>query len=273
MTTETQQIAPTDQTAPEASLRTVTPTARMDGRVVIVTGAASGIGKGIARRLADDGARVVVADLNGEAAQTTAAELGADHLGVAVDVADRAAVDAMTEQVWERYGRIDALVNNAGWDKVGPFLDSDPEVWDRIIAINLYGPLHMCQSVVRRMVEQGHGTVVNIGSDAARVGSSGEAVYSACKGGVVAFTKTLAREAARHGITANAVCPGPADTPLFAQISAENPKLRAALEKSIPLRRLAQPEDLANAVAFLVHPSSSYITGQTLSVSGGLTMI
>lgn len=245
----------------------------MEGRVVIVTGAASGIGRGIAERLAKDGAHVVVADLNEEAARTTAGELGEGHLGVGVDVADRAAVDAMTEAVWQHYGRIDSLVNNAGWDKVGPFLESDPQIWDRIIAINLYGPLNTCQSVVRKMAEQGHGSVVNIGSDAARVGSSGEAVYSACKGGVVAFTKTLARETARHGITANAVCPGPADTPLFAQISEENPKLRTALEKAIPLRRLATPADLANAVAFLVHPDSTYITGQTLSVSGGLTMI
>lgn len=243
------------------------------GRVCLVTGAASGIGKGIAARLAEEGAVVVIADLNGEAAEQTAAELGGGAMGVAVDIADRAAVDAMTEAVMERYGRIDVLVNNAGWDKVGPFLDSEVEIWNRVIDINLYGTLHCCQSVVRKMVEQGHGTVINIGSDAARVGSSGEAVYSACKGGVVAFTKTLAREVARHGITANAVCPGPADTPLFAAISEENPKLRTALEKAIPLRRLAQPEDLANAVAFMASPASNYITGQTLSVSGGLTMI
>ena len=243
------------------------------GRVCIVTGAASGIGKGIATRLANEGASVVVDDLNGEAATATASELGNGAIGVAVDVTDRAAVDAMTEQALTTFGRIDVLVNNAGWDKVGPFLDSDVHVRDRVIGINLSGVLHCSQSVVRRMVDQGHGTVVNIGSDAARVGSSGEAVYSACKGGVVAFTKTLAREVARHGITANAVCPGPADTPLFEQISAENPKLRTALEKSIPLRRLAQPEDLANAVAFMASPASKYITGQTLSVSGGLTMI
>jgi 2-hydroxycyclohexanecarboxyl-CoA dehydrogenase len=245
----------------------------LQGRVCIVTGAASGIGKGIATRLVAEGATVVVADLNGEAAEATAAELGNGSIGISVNVTERAAVDAMTEQVMSTFGRIDVLVNNAGWDKVGPFLDSEVDVWDRVIAINLYGVLHCSQSVVRKMAEQGHGTVVNIGSDAARVGSSGEAVYSACKGGVVAFTKTLAREAARHGVTANAVCPGPADTPLFEQISAENPKLRTALEKSIPLRRLAQPEDLANAVAFMASPASKYITGQTLSVSGGLTMI
>lgn len=243
------------------------------GKVAIVTGAASGIGKGIARRLAAEGARVVIADLNEEAAKTTAAELGPEAMGVAVDVADRATVDTMVETVIERHGVIDVLVNNAGWDKIGPFLEQDPAIWDRIININLVGVLNCSQAVALQMKDQGQGTIINVGSDAARVGSSGEAVYSAAKGGIVAFTKTLARETARYGLTANAVCPGPADTPLFAQISEENPKLRTALERSIPLRRLAQPEDLANAVSFLASPRSAYITGQTLSVSGGLTML
>ncbi|ATG50151.1 2-hydroxycyclohexanecarboxyl-CoA dehydrogenase [Brachybacterium vulturis] len=244
----------------------------LTGRICLVTGAAGGIGRGIATKLTAEGAIVVVADLDEEAAQHVAAELGGPSLAVPVDIADRASVDAMTAQVVDRFGRIDVLVNNAGWDKVGPFLDQDPALWDRIIGINLVGTLHCSQSVVRVMTAQGHGTVVNIASDAARVGSSGEAVYSACKGGIVAFTKTLARESARAGITANAVCPGPADTPLFDSISQDNPKLRASLERAIPLRRLAQPEDLAHAVAFLASPASHYITGQTLSVSGGLTM-
>lgn len=242
-------------------------------KVAIVTGAASGIGKGIARRLVAEGARVVIADLNAAAAKATAEELGGDSMGVTVDVADRATVDKMVEAVVERYGVIDVLINNAGWDKIGPFLEQDPDVWDRIININLKGVLNCSQAVALQMKDQGYGTVINVGSDAARVGSSGEAVYSAAKGGIVAFTKTLARETARYGMTANAVCPGPADTPLFAQISEENPKLRTALERSIPLRRLAQPEDLANAVSFLASPRSAYITGQTLSVSGGLTML
>lgn len=245
----------------------------LNDKVCIVTGAASGIGKAIATRLHSEGALVVVADLNTDAAQSTAAELGETALGVSVDIADRQAVDAMTQTVIDEYGRIDVLVNNAGWDKVGPFLEQDPDVWHPIININLYGTLNCCQSVVRHMVEAGEGTVVNIGSDAARVGSSGEAVYAACKAGILAFTKTLARETARNGINANAVCPGPADTPLFEQISEDNPKLRTALERSIPLHRLAQPEDLANAVAFMAAPASRYITGQTLSVSGGLTML
>ena len=244
----------------------------LTGRICIVTGGASGIGRGIARRLAAEGAVVVIADIDLDSADALAAELGGQALAVRVDVSDRSSVEAMAEQVVGRFGRIDVLVNNAGWDQAGPFLEQDHAVWEKIVGINLFGTLHCSQVVVRQMTEQGHGTVVNIASDAARVGSSGEAVYSACKGGIVAFTKTLAREAARSGITANAVCPGPADTPLFDQISADNPKLRTALEKAIPLRRLAQPEDLANAVAFLASPASHYITGQTLSVSGGLTM-
>ncbi|GGC99659.1 2-hydroxycyclohexane-1-carbonyl-CoA dehydrogenase [Tersicoccus solisilvae] len=250
---------------------------KLDTRIAIVTGAASGIGKGIALRLAAEGATVVVSDINEAAAKETAAGLGGAAIGIRTDVTSRESVDEAVRAVMAEFGRIDILVNNAGWDKVGPFLDSDVEDWDRVIGINLYGTLHCSQAVLRAMTggdrAQERGTIVNIGSDAARVGSSGEAVYSAAKGGVVAFTKTLAREAARQNITVNAVCPGPADTPLFAGISEENPKLRAALEKAIPLRRLAQPEDLANAVAFLASDEAAYITGQTLSVSGGLTMI
>lgn len=241
-------------------------------RIIIVTGAASGIGRGIATRLAADGATVVVADLNEETAQSTAADLGNDSIGIGVDVTDRAKVDAMTDAVVQKYGRIDTLVNNAGWDKVEPFIESTPETWERVVQINLFGTLHCSQSVLRHMLEAGAGSVISIGSDSGRVGSSGEAVYSAAKGGIISFTKTLAREVARSGITANCVCPGPADTPLFASIAEDNPKLRTALERAIPMRRLAQPEDLANAVAFFARPESAYITGQTLSVSGGLTM-
>lgn len=241
-------------------------------RIIIVTGAASGIGRGIATRLAADGATVVVADLDRAKAEAAAADLGNGSIGLAVDVTDRAKVDAMTAAVIDRFGRIDTLVNNAGWDKVEPFMDSTPDTWDRVVQINLFGTLHCSQSALRYMLEAGSGQVISIGSDAGRVGSSGEAVYAAAKGGIIAFTKTLAREVARAGITANCVCPGPADTPLFASISEGNPKLRTALEKAIPMRRLAQPEDLANAVAFFARPDSNYVTGQTLSVSGGLTM-
>jgi 2-hydroxycyclohexanecarboxyl-CoA dehydrogenase len=178
----------------------------------------------------------------------------------------------MVLAVHERFGRIDVLVNNAGWDRAGPFVDSDPADWDKVIGINLYGVLHTSHLVLPIMAGQGGGRVVNLASDAGRVGSSGEAVYSAAKGGVIAFTKTCAREMARHGITVNCVCPGPTDTALFAEFAGDDPKLREALTKAIPLRRLAQPSDLAGAVAFLASDEAAYITGQTLSVSGGLSM-
>ncbi|RAN69608.1 2-hydroxycyclohexanecarboxyl-CoA dehydrogenase [Bacillus sp. SRB_336] len=244
----------------------------LENKIAIVTGAGSGIGRGIAEKLAAEGATVVVGDINEAAAKETAASLGNGSVGVAADVTDRESVDAMVSAVTSEFGRIDVLVNNAGWDKVEPFLQSKIPDWDRVIAINLYGTLHCSQAVLKVMAGQGHGAVINIGSDAGRVGSSGEAVYSAAKGGIIAFTKTAAREMARNKVTVNCVCPGPADTPLFAGISAENPKLREALEKAIPLRRLAQPSDLANAVAFFASDDAHYITGQTLSVSGGLTM-
>ncbi|WP_231444080.1 SDR family NAD(P)-dependent oxidoreductase [Brevibacterium zhoupengii] len=244
----------------------------LDNRIIIVTGAASGIGKGIATRLASEGATVVVADLDEKKSQETASALGNGSIGIAVDVTDRAKVDAMTARTIEEFGRIDVLVNNAGWDKVEPFMESTADTWDRVIAINLIGTLNCTQSVAAHMIAAESGAIISIGSDAGRVGSSGEAVYSAAKGGIISFTKTFAREVARHNITANCVCPGPADTPLFAEISADNPKLRTALEKAIPMRRLAHPDDLANAVAFFAQPESAYVTGQTLSVSGGLTM-
>lgn len=244
----------------------------LDSKIAIVTGAGSGIGRGIAQKLAAQGATVVVGDINAVAASETATALGNDSMGLVADVTSRESVDAMVAAVVEKYGRIDVLVNNAGWDKVEPFLTSKVSDWDLVIAINLYGTLHCSQAVMTIMAEQGYGAVINIGSDAGRVGSSGEAVYSAAKGGIISFTKTAAREMARSKVTVNCVCPGPADTPLFAGIAAENPKLRDALERSIPLRRLAQPADLANAVAFFASEEAAYITGQTLSVSGGLTM-
>ena len=246
--------------------------ARMDDTIAIVTGAGQGIGQAIAARLAADGATVAATDLDGDAAKRTAETIGGGTVGLATDVTSRDAVNAMVADVRDRFGRVDVLVNNAGWDKGEAFVDSDPADWDRAVAVNLYGVLHTCHAVLPIMAEQGHGAVVNIGSDAGRVGSSGEAVYSAAKGGVIAFTKTVAREMARHQVRCNCVCPGPTDTALFENVAGANPKLRDALIRAIPFRRLGQPSDLANAVAFLASPEAAFITGQTLSVSGGLTM-
>jgi 2-hydroxycyclohexanecarboxyl-CoA dehydrogenase len=237
--------------------------------VVIVTGASSGIGEVTAERLQQAGFTVYAG------ARRVDRMTGLAARGVVVDqldVTDDASMTAFVDRVVTESGRIDVLVNNAGWDKASPFVDSDPADWDRVIAINLYGVLHTCKAVLPIMAGQGGGTVVNLASDAGRVGSSGEAVYAAAKGGIIAFTKTIAREMARSGINANAVCPGPTDTPLFAEIGGDNPKLREALIRAIPMRRLAQPTDLANVVAFLASDEAAYVTGQTVSVSGGLTM-
>ena len=199
---------------------------RLDGKISLVTGAGQGIGRAIAGKLAAEGSTVVVTDLDEATATRTAGQIrGAVALGL--DVTDREAVAATTEEVVRRFGRIDVLVNNAGWDKASRFVDSDPADWDRAIAVNLYGQLHTCKAVLPVMVRQGSGAVVNLGSDAGRVGSSGEAVYSAAKGGVIAFTKSLAREVARERIRVNCVCPGPTDTALFAAMGGE--KLREAL--------------------------------------------
>jgi 2-hydroxycyclohexanecarboxyl-CoA dehydrogenase len=241
--------------------------------LALVTGGAGGIGRAIATTLIADGHRVVVADLNGDAARGVAEGLGC--LAAELDVTDRGSVDAAIDGVEQEQGSIDVLVNNAGWDEFRPFLDTEEPFWDRVIEINFKGCLRLCRRVVPGMVERQHGRVINIASDAARVGSSLEAVYSGAKGGVVAFTKTLAREVARHSVTANAVCPGPTDTPMLAQMLAsggESAKVAEALRRAIPMRRLARPEDIAGAVAFFASERAGFVTGQTLSVSGGLTM-
>lgn len=245
---------------------------RLENKIAVVTGAGRGIGRAIAEKLAAEGATVVVSDIDEASAVETANAIGGKSVGLRADVASRESVRSMVDEVGKRFGTVDVLVNNAGWDKAGPFLDSDEADWERVVAINLFGMLHTTKAVLPLMVERGAGSVVNLGSDAARVGSSGEAVYSAAKGGVVAFTKTLAREMARNQINVNCVCPGPTDTELFASIGGDDPKLRQALTKAIPFRRLGDPQDLANAVAFLASDEANYITGQTLSVSGGLTM-
>ena len=245
----------------------------LDGKVAFVTGAGRGMGQAIAERLVAEGAKVAVADLDKDLAAETAGALGAAACAIRVDVTDGAAVGAAVEEATVALGPIDILVNNAGWDRMAPFTETDEALWDRIIAINLKGVLHCAKVVVPGMVERGAGRIVNISSDAGRVGSSGEAVYSAAKAGIVGFTKTLAREVARHGITVNAVCPGPTETPLLAELIGEgNERLIDALKRQIPLGRLGRPEDVAGAVAFLASDDAAFITGQTLSVSGGLTM-
>lgn len=245
---------------------------KLDGKIVLVTGAGQGIGRGIAEKLASESATVVVTDINEATAAKTAASIGGGAIVMVTDVTSRESVDAMVAQAMSQFGRIDVLVNNAGWDKAGPFIDSDPMDWERVIQINLYGVLNTSKAVLPVMAEQGYGSVVNLASDAGRVGSSGEAVYSATKGGIIAFTKAIAREMAQHRVNANCVCPGPTDTALFASIGGENPKLREALIRAIPFRELAQPADVANMVAFFASDEAKYITGQTVSVSGGLTM-
>lgn len=249
--------------------------ADLDQQVALVTGAGGGLGRGIAGRLAEKGARLVLADLDAGAIQKTAEALGSDEasvFGLKVDVSDRDSVKTCVQDAREHFGRIDILVNNAGWDRAGPFLEGDPADWRQIIDINLGGVLNFCYEVAPEMQERGSGRIINIGSDAARVGSSAEAVYSAAKGGIVSFSKSLARELAKSQVTVNAICPGPADTRLFYEVTEGSTKLRDALTRAIPMRRLGQPEDVAAAVAFFASPEAGYITGQTLSVSGGLTM-
>jgi 2-hydroxycyclohexanecarboxyl-CoA dehydrogenase len=245
-------------------------------RVALVTGGARGIGAAISHALAGDGWSVAIGDLDEEHAVDTAATIGDSHgvatAGYGMDIADVAAVGAVVERIATDLGPVQALVNNAGIDVIKPFVESSEDEWDRIIAVNLKGTIGCCRAVLDGMIERRSGRIVSIASDAGRVGSSGEAVYSATKGGVIAFTKTLAREVARYGIRANCVCPGPTETALLNQVAEYSEKLYSGLARAIPLGRTAQPDDIAPAVAFLLGDGAAYITGQTLSVSGGLTM-
>lgn len=248
----------------------------MTKRVAFITGAGRGIGREIARTLAARGMDIAVTDVNIDNANETVAlaeKEGVKAVAIYCDVTKLESVQEAVGATLAHFGKIDVLVNNAGWDKVEPFLKSEPSTWKRIIDINLMGQVHTCKEILPIMIENGYGKVINIASDSGRVGSSGEAVYSAAKGGVIAFTKTLAREMARHKINVNCVSPGPSDTPLFEEIGSYNQGIAAALEKAIPFRRLAQPSDIANSVAFLASDEASYVTGQTLSVNGGLAMV
>ncbi len=249
---------------------------RFQGKTAIVTGAGSGVGRAMALGLASDGANVVIADLSAERAENVAKEIiaaGGSALAVDVDVADAARVRTVAAKAVEKFGQIDILISNAGWDKVMPFLDTDESLWDRVLDINLRGHIACAHATVPHMIEAGAGKIVFIASDAGRVGSSGEAIYSGAKGGVIAFSKALARETARKGINVNCVAPGLTDTPMLAEVSEGNEKLMGAIIRSIPLGRVGTPEEVAKAALFLVSSDADYITGQTLSVNGGLSMI
>ena len=251
----------------------------MSNRVALVTGGGQGIGQGISEVLGDCGFRVAVADLNAETAQATARSItgaGGTAIAVTVDVTDTASVQAAVKTVTGELGPVEVAVNNAGFDDFMPFLDTTEDFWNRILDVNFKGALRVVQAVVPGMAERGWGRVINIGSDAGRVGSSLEAVYSGAKGGIIAFTKTLAREVAAKGVTANTVCPGPTDTPALRKFAGnsgqDSEKVIGGMTRAVPMRRLAAPADVAAAVAFFASDEAGYITGQTLSVSGGLTM-
>jgi 2-hydroxycyclohexanecarboxyl-CoA dehydrogenase len=240
------------------------------GRVAVVTGAASGIGRAIALSLAEAGATVAAVDRDADGVRATVERIGEPSTAHVSDLSDPAAVLAMRDQVVDAHRIPNVLVNAAGWDRIEPFMNNDDELWQTLTAINLLGPIRVSHAFLRPILDaEAEVRIINIGSDAGRVGGSGETVYAATKGGVIAFTKSLAREMAPHRINVNCVCPGPTRTPLLDSMPE---KLRTSLEKAIPFRRLAEPEEIADAVMFFASDRARYITGQVLSVSGGLTM-
>jgi len=250
----------------------------LNGKVAIITGGSRGIGKGIATVMAKQGARIAIADLLKDEAEKTVAELksnGGTAMAVQTDICDFEQVKSMVLQVKERFGSVDILVNNAGWDKMIPFDKTDPALWNKIIDINYKGVLNCVFCAMEHMKAQNYGKIINIASDAGRVGSSGEAVYAGTKGAVISFSKSMARELAKYQINVNVICPGPTNTPLVAEMKQDsefNNKVLSSMEKIIPLKRMGIPEDIAYAVTFLASKESDFITGQVLSVSGGLTM-
>ena len=251
---------------------------KLKGKTALVTGGGRGIGRAIALGLAREGCQVAVADIIGENARAVKDEievLGVKGLALPLDLTQRRAVERAVEEVLAQFGQLDILVNNAGWDKLELFLDSEEETWEKIIAINFKAVLYTSKAALVHMVARGSGRVINISSDAGRVGSTGEAVYAGTKGAIIAFSKGLAREMARHRITVNVVCPGLTETPLLQWIRMQSPQAGKVIEsvtRAIPLGRVGSPEDIAAAVVFLASPDADFITGQTLSVSGGLTM-
>lgn len=245
-----------------------------EGRVALVTGGAGGIGAAICRALAESGHRVAVADLQREACSVVAADI--DGLEVAIDVTSDASVAAAVAGVEDHLGAVEVLVNCAGWDELKPFVETDEAFLHKVLEINLAGPMRVTRAVLPSMIDRQWGRLIHIASDAGRVGSSLEAIYSGAKGGLIAFSKTIARETARSGVTSNSVCPGPTETPLLAKIvdaGEGGQKVIDAMTRAVPMKRLGQPRDVAAAVAFLASEGATFVTGQTLSVSGGLTMV
>lgn len=248
---------------------------RLEGKFAIVTGGGRGIGRAICLKFAQEGANVAVWDIDPKTAASVAGEvrgLGVKAKDYQVDITDYPGVKLSAQEVITDFGRLDILVNNAGWDKIEPFVKSEEATWDRILAINLRGPITLARAVLDHMIERNYGKIVNVASDAGRVGSLGETVYAAAKAGQIGFTKSLAREMIRKGINVNCVCPGLTDTPLVKEMMEYAPKVLGGMEKVIPFGRMAKPEEIAAAVAFLASDEAEFIVGQTLSVSGGLTM-
>ena len=245
----------------------------LKGMGAIVTGGAQGIGEATAVRLAQLGAKVAVLDMNLAGAEAVAARIkgeGFEAMSVQADVTRSDQVEAAIDQVCRQFGSVDILVNNAGWTQTHPFMTEDEAYWDKVIAINLKGPILMCKAALKCMSEKNFGKIVNVASDAARIGNAGEVVYSAAKGAVVTLTKSLAREVARYGVNVNCVCPGPTNTPLMKD---QPEKVIEALKRMMPFRRIAEPLEVANVIAFLCSREAGFVTGQILSASGGLTMV
>jgi len=245
---------------------------KLDGKTAVVTGAASGIGRATAEAFAQAGARVVLGDINEEGGDAAAGAIcargGVAHY-VRLDVTDPASVEAFRNQAIAKFGRVDIVANVAGWGRTEPFMQNTPEFWKKLIDLNFVGTIMVTRAFLDAMMERRSGKIVCVASDAGRVGSLGETVYSGAKGGVIAFCKGLAREMARYNITVNCVCPGPTDTPLMAAVP---DKIKDAFSKATPMHRLAQPSEIADAILFFASHHSDFVTGQVLSVSGGLTM-
>jgi 2-hydroxycyclohexanecarboxyl-CoA dehydrogenase len=248
------------------------------GRTVLVTGGGSGIGRAIAIRLGQEGMSVGILDINVETAAKTASDImaaGGKAVSERCDITDYANVVEAVAEIEAKQGSTEVLVNNAGWDMTIPFVKTTPDFWKKVVDLNWYGPLHMTHAVAKGMSERGFGRIIFIASDAGRVGSSGEAVYSGCKGGTIAFAKTLARELARKNVTVNTVCPGPTNTPAMAALVGNDEngkKIMDAMVRAVPLGRIGEPEDYPGLIALMASDDGAFMTGQTISVSGGLTM-